>query len=274
MFAQSKPRTTLGSVVALAELIYHSTVYNLRKTHNNPVIGLFTNVLQTLILVVVFYFMMSVLQVRGGALLRGNFLLFVMSGIFLFMTFIKSISAVAGAEGPTSPMMKHAPMNTFVAILASALATLYIQVLSVIVVLFGYHVIVEPLVIYKPVGAFGMMLLCWFSGCAIGSVFLALTPWFPGPVNIVKQLFIRINMFASGKMVLANQLPGFLLMMFTWNPLFHIIDQARGFAFINYEPHRTSITYPLVVSCVFLVLGLMGEFYTRKHASASWGAKR
>ena len=273
MFAQRKPRTTLESAVALGELIYHSTVYNLRKTHNNPLIGLINNVVQTLILVAVFYFMMSVLSLRGTPV-RGNFLLFVMSGIFLFMTFIKSISAVAGAEGPTSPMMKHAPMNTFVAILASAFATLYIQVLSVIVVLFGYHVIVEPLVVYKPVGAFGMLLLAWFSGCAIGSVFLALTPWFPGPVNIIKQLFIRVNMFASGKMFLANQLPGFMLAMFIWNPLFHIIDQARGFAFINYEPHRTSIMYPVVVSCVFLVLGLMGEFYTRKHASASWGTKR
>ena len=270
MFAQRKPRSTAGSAIALGELIYHSTVYNLRKTHSNPIVGLLNSILQTLILVAVFYFMMSVLSLRASPV-RGNFLLFVMSGVFIFMTFIKAIGAVAGAEGPTSPMMQHAPMNTLVAVLAAALACLYIQVLSVFIVLFGYHVVVAPLYVYDPVGAFGMMLLAWFAGCAFGMVFLALTPWFPTFTGIVRQLFIRINMFASGKMVLANTLPGFMLPFFIWNPLFHIVDRARGFAFINYEPNRTSITYPVVVACVLLCLGLMGEFYTRKHASKSWG---
>ena len=273
MFAQRKPRTTLESVVNLGELIYHSTVYNLRKTHSNPIIGLFNNVVQTLILVAVFYFMMKVLSLRGTPV-RGNFLLFVMSGIFLFMTFIKSIGAVAGAEGPTSPMMKHAPMNTFIAILSAALATLYISVLSVFIVLFGYHVVVEPLYVHDPAGAFGMLLVAWFVGCSFGMVFLAAMPWFPGPIGIVKQLFIRVNMFASGKMFLANNLPGYMLAMFIWNPLFHIIDQARGFAFINYEPHKTSLAYPIWFGIVLTVIGLMGEFYTRKHASVSWGARR
>jgi ABC-type polysaccharide/polyol phosphate export permease len=36
--------------------------------------------------------------------------------------------------------------------------------------------------------------------------------------------------------------------LFIWNPLFHIIDQARGFVFINYNPHYTSISYPIYVS--------------------------
>ena len=273
MFAQRKPRSTFASAVALGELVYHSTVYNLRKAHTNPLIGLFMNIVQTLILVAVFYFMMSVLSLRGSPV-RGNFLLFVMSGIFLFMTFIKSVGAVGGAEGPTSPMMQHAPMNTLVAILASALACLYIQVLSVIVVLFGYHVIVEPLYVYDPVGAFSMLLLCWFSGCSFGAVFLALTPWFPGPVSVVKQLFIRVNMFASGKMFLASQLPNFMIAMFAWNPLFHIIDQCRGFVFINYNPHFSSISYAVWVGVALAVVGLMGESYTRRHASRSWGAAR
>ena len=28
-----------------------------------------------------------------------------------------------------------------------------------------------------------------------------------------------------------------MLTIFDWNPLFHTIDQARGFTFINYNPH-------------------------------------
>ena len=54
-------------------------------------------------------------------------------------------------------------------------------------------------------------------------------------------------MIASGKMSVANTLPSFMLAMFDWNLLFHAIDPARGFAFINYNPHNGSIVYPINV---------------------------
>jgi ABC-type polysaccharide/polyol phosphate export permease len=65
-----------------------------------------------------------------------------------------------------------------------------------------------------------------------------------------------------------------MLAMFDWNPLFHIIDQARGFTFVNYFPHHSNWQYALYSRLSSLVIGLMGEFYTRKHASASWMARR
>jgi len=65
-----------------------------------------------------------------------------------------------------------------------------------------------------------------------------------------------------------------MLAMFDWNPLFHAIDQARGYVFINYNPHYSSISYPMQVSIVLIMVGLMLEFYTRKNASVSWEAAR
>ena len=83
---------------------------------------------------------------------------------------------------------------------------------------------------------------------------------------------MRANMIASGKMFVANQL-GFLgLYIFGWNPLYHTIDQARGFVFENYSPKFTSLYYPIAFTFVLIVLGMMAEFFTRKAASASWGA--
>jgi len=81
-------------------------------------------------------------------------------------------------------------------------------------------------------------------------------------------------MVASGKMFVANMLPGSMLVMFDWNPLFHAIDQARGAVFINYTPRFTDPDFPLWFGVAFLALGLMAEFFTRKHASASWDAAR
>lgn len=80
-------------------------------------------------------------------------------------------------------------------------------------------------------------------------------------------------MIASGKMFVANTLPPSILVTFDWNPLFHTIDQARGYTFINYFPNNSSPSYPFYVTIACLMLGLMGEFYTRKHASVSWTAK-
>ena len=65
-----------------------------------------------------------------------------------------------------------------------------------------------------------------------------------------------------------------MLSIFDWNPLFHCIDQIRGDIFLNYNPHFSSPTYPLYVALVLLMLGLLGEFYTRRHASVSWNASR
>ncbi|MFC7702714.1 ABC transporter permease [Plastorhodobacter daqingensis] len=273
MFQRSAPKSKLHSAASLLELIYHSTVRHIRKSHGNAVIGLFLNIIQSLVLVIVFYFMFSVLGLRGSAV-RGDFILYIMSGIFLFMTHIKAIGAVAGAEGPTSPMMHHLPMNTIVAITSAALGTLYIQVLAMGVILFMYDVLASPITVYKPAAAFSMLLLSWFSGCAIGMLFLALKPWFPSAVAIVSQLYTRANMITSGKMFLANTMPGYFIAMFSWNPLFHTIDQARGFTFINYNPHYSSVSYPIYFSLACLVIGLMGEFFTRQRASISWFARR
>ena len=154
------------------------------------------------------------------------------------------------------------------------MGALYVQVLSLFVILFVYHVAFVPLEIEQPIAAFGMLLIAWFTGCALGMVLLALKPWFPTFVSIFSMVYQRANMIASGKMFVANTLPSFMLAMFDWNPLFHAIDQARGYAFINYNPRYSNWEYPMWVGLVLLMIGLMGEFYTRKHASLSWDARR
>jgi len=271
--ADTRYRTTTQSALGILEVIYYATARSVRKSHPNAIVGLAVNMLQTMTLVFVFYIMFEFLGMRTIAV-RGDFMVYIMSGIFLFMTQNKAMGAVVGSEGPASPMMQHAPMSTFVSIVSNALGTLYIQVLSVVLVLFVYNAMTGTVEINDPVGAFSMLLLAWFVGVSVGMCFLALKPWFPQFVSIASTIYMRANMLASGKMFLANTLPFFILKMFDWNPLFHVIDQARGFAFINYNPHYSNTTYPLVLACVLLILGFMGESYTRRHASLSWGARR
>ncbi|WP_136441976.1 ABC transporter permease [Pacificoceanicola onchidii] len=276
MFQATKPRSRLGSAIYIAELIYHNSVRAVRKTHGNAILAILMNMLQTIIFVLAFFFMFNILGLKGAAV-RGDFMIYIMTGVFLYMTHTKTMGAVSGSEGPASPMMQHAPMNTAIAIAAAMLSTLYIQILSLVAILFVYDVAFNPFVmqeIHDPIGCIAMILLSWFSGAAIGMVVLAIKPWAPTPVSIISTVYQRANMIASGKMFVANSMPGYMLVMFDWNPLFHTIDQSRGYAFVNYNPRNTDWEYAFYLSIVLIMIGLMGEFFTRKHASASWNARR
>ena len=266
-------RSWLGLGFETLELIYHVAVRKLRKTHNNAVLGLVMSIVQSLLMLLIMYFMMSLFGMRRIAV-RGDFMLYVMSGVFMFMTHIKAIGAVSSADGPTSQMMMHAPMNPIISIMGSALGSLYQQTLSAAVILFVYHAIWNPITIDQPVGMVGMLLVAWFCGIGIGMIFMAATPWQPETVSIIRTVYQRANIVASGKMLLANNTRPDLRALFDWNPLFHVIDQARGFIFLNYTPRYTSIEYAIGFGMACLMIGLMAEFFTRQYASASWSARR
>ncbi|QBF34083.1 ABC transporter permease [Thalassococcus sp. S3] len=273
MFDSRRRQSGFGAAVNIFELVYHSIVRNVRKSHSNAFMAVLTNMLQIVIFVLAFYIMFTVLGLRSAAI-RGDFLLYIMTGIFLYMTHVKTLAAVVASEGPASPMMKHAPMNTVISILSSAFGALYIQLLSLFVILFGYHVIFTPIEFEDPASTFAMLMVAWFTGAALGVLLLAIKPWFPTAVSVFTQIYQRANMIASGKMFVANTLPSFMLALFDWNPLFHAIDQSRGYAFINYNPRYSSWEYAMWVGVILLMIGLMGEFYTRKNTSASWYARR
>ncbi|WP_135502652.1 ABC transporter permease [Roseovarius aestuariivivens] len=273
MFQNTRKKSLIGSALTIAELIYHTTVREIRKSHGNAFMAIGVNVMTAVVFVLAFYVMFTVLGLRG-AKLRGDFMLYMMSGVFLYLTHIRSLGAVAGADTGASPMMQHAPMNTMISICSAALGALYIQTLSMLVILFFYHMLVNHIEIADPLSAYGMFLVAWFTGCAVGLVFLSLQPWFPTAMKMIQTIYTRANMIASGKLFVANTLPGFMLAMFDWNPLFHAIDQCRGYVFQNYFPRYTDYTYALIVGAVLVMLGLMGEFYTRQYESSSWSARR
>ena len=273
MFRVEESNSSLASAFRTLTLIYHATVRQVRQSHGNALMSLFLNIFQTIVFVMAFYLMFQLMGVRGSGL-RGDFMMYILTGVFLFLVFTKTMSSVFGSEGPASPMMKHRTMNTVISIGAAALSSLYIQAVSICLILTGYHLVSHNVTIANPAGAAKVMLLSWLGGAAFGMVFLAAKPWLPNATKMVQTIFNRVNMFASGKMFVANTLPSFMLAMFDWNPLFHAIDQSRGYVFINYNPRYSDWEYAWWVGVILVMVGLMGEFYTRRHASISWSARR
>ena len=274
MFRQQSRKTTFFSTAfTTLELIFQVAVRNLRKRHGNAAKGLVMSIFNSILMIAIMYVIFDMLGLRRVAA-RGDFLLFVMSGVFMYRTHISALGAVSGADGPTSPMMLHAPMNPIISICGAALAALYNQTLSAIVILYVYSVVIRPISIEDPVGVLGIHMLAWASGIGIGMVLRSARPWQPDLASILTKVLMRINVIASGKMVLVNNMPPKLRAWFDWNPLFHVIDQGRGHVFLNYSPHFTSISYPIYFTLTFIVIGLMAEFFTRQYASASWNKRR
>ncbi len=273
MFTQRRNRNMVEAAFTTLSLIYHVTVNNLRKGQRNAVVGLVMTVAQSMAMIAGFWLMFTIIGVRKSPI-RGDFIVYIMTGIFMFMAHSQAIGAVSNAGSPSNQMMKHGPMNTAVLISAAALASLYKQTFSALVVLTAYNYLVEPVHIDKPLACYAMLLMAWFSGCCIGLIFLSLRPWWPQGATVLTQFYQRINMVFSGKMFVANTMPSFMLHLFAWNPLFHIIDQTRGFAFINYSPRNSSLEYPVYATLALLMIGLMAEFVTRKAVSISWSAGR
>jgi ABC-type polysaccharide/polyol phosphate export permease len=268
MFQAIRQTTLRQAALRHAELSYHTAVRALRKDSANALTGLLKNVMQTVVVLAAFFVLMTFTGLKGVTI-RGDFMLYLMSGVFLFITHTRTVSAIVTSEGPGAAMMKHAPMNTMIAICGAAVAALYIQLLSMLLILGLYHLAWTPVTIDHPAGAMAMFLLAWVSGVGVGMVFVALKPSAPGATTLLTNIWSRLNMVASGKMFVANQMPVRVLAFFTWNPLFHIIDQARGFIFINYEPHHSNVVYPACVSLGLLFVGIMAEHHARKRASLS-----
>lgn len=273
MFQTPVHRSNTSGLLGMLEVTYHSIVRRARSGHRNAVIAIILNMIQSLTMIFAFLLFFQILGLRSSPI-RGDMLLYIMTGIFVYLSHIKAVTAVLGAAGPTSSMMLHRPMNTIIAILAAAISTLYHQIITLLVVLSIYHIGFAPVVIEDPIAAIGFFILAWFSGCAVGMIFLALKPWFPRFTTVARTIYVRVNMIASGKLFVVNTLPATMIAMFDWNPLFHIIDQMRGAVFLHYNPQFTDVEYPIYLSLALIMIGLMGEFFARQHVSLSWFAGR
>ena len=175
MFRVRRRETTLGKVLTFSDLVYHNIVHTIRKAHGNALMSIAVNLLQMIILVLALYLMFTILGLCG-AVLRGDFMVYIMSDFFPLIRHIKTVGAITGSDGPASPMMKNTPVNTSISIVAAALSQLYIQMMSLVVIMFGYHVLVTPFIILGVAGVMFIIWLAWFTAFAIGLVFLTIKP--------------------------------------------------------------------------------------------------
>ena len=267
MASASQSKSMFFGTLEFIELVFHSVVREVRTQSGNATFGILKEVGSVGIFLGLFY-MLSVFM-GSGAAIRGSLVIFLLTGIILFLTHIKAIGSVLSAQKASSAIMMHAPMTVILSILAKAFAGLYLQFVSVLIIITAFWIFGVDLTVDNPGGLVLPVFFAWASGISTGMVFMSIAPLIPSFMRTATQMYQRAQMFTSGKFMPAAYMPATMVGWFYWNPLFHCIDQARVAAFVNYDSSVTSLSYPIWFTLVTLLFGLMGEFWARKTLSRS-----
>jgi len=267
MATETHSKSMILGLFEFADLVFHSVVREVRTQSGNATFGVFKEVTTIGVFLGLFY--MIAMFLGRGAAIRGSLIVFLLTGIVLFLTHIKAISSVRSAQSATSAIMMHAPMTVILSILAKSFAGLYLQVIAVTLIVLLFWIYGVDLTINDPKALVLPVFLAWASGIATGMIFMTVAPLIPSIVKTISPIYQRAQMFTSGKMLPAAYMPSVMLPWFSWNPLFHCIDQARVAAFVNYNSDVTSNSYTIWFTLIALLIGLMGEFWARKNLSKS-----
>lgn len=258
----------LSGGLRFLEVLKATIVHAIRIDTGSASLGFLSALVRPLSLLALFWVMIEGLGARGIAI-RGNTIAFLLTGIFCFLVHTATISQVSSAIQKSRGMLFHAPASVFLYVLAQAFSTLYLQSVAAVLIITFAQVSGYGLELLRPQNLLLPYLLSWASGLGIGLILMAISRYAATAATMISTLYTRIQFFTSGKFWAANMLPISMVEYFSWNPLFHLIDQMRGAAFVNYYPKYSDLAYPLRFTLITIVIGFMLEFWLRRSYSMS-----
>lgn len=260
--------TVLGGALRLMEVLKATIVHSIRHETSRSSLGFVAALIRPLVLLACFLVIFEISGFRGITI-RGSTVTFLLTGIFCFLVHIGTLQKVAQAIRRSRTTLHRTPTALFVQVMAQALAALYLHLFAALVIMLVAELAGFHLGIRHPQGLILPYLLSWASGMGMGMILMAIGYSAPLSADLIGTIYIRLQFFTSGKFWAANVIPAGLADYAQWNPLFHIIDQMRGAAFVNYFPKYTSLEYPLVFTGLVLLLGFMLESRLRRGFSLS-----
>ncbi|MEM0924342.1 MAG: ABC transporter permease, partial [Pseudomonadota bacterium] len=218
-----------------------------------------------LVTALTFYLFMNFIGGRTAPI-RTDDITFIVAGFLMFFFHIRTVSAVAGSLKPG--LMRHSRASPFLFVCVKSFATLYKMTFATILLLILNYLVRDYWEMGDGLLLITILLIAWMGGVGVGIIMMAANRYFVWG-NLVQTTYVRICFFTSGKFFVAGHLPERIRGAMDWNPLFHVLDQARGAMFLNYTATTTSIMYPLLVYGGIVVLGMMIENYVRTTFSVS-----
>ena len=269
-YGEPKPSTTTRqplpvAVSAFFSLVFALTVRDLRTENRSAALGVLMSTGMVLLTALTFYFFMSFLGGRSAPI-RTDAITFTVAGFLVFFFHIRTVSAVAGSLKPG--MMRHSRASPFLFVCVKAFATLYKMTLATIILMTVNYLLRDVWEMQDGLTLIFILLTGWLGGIGVGIIMMAAQRYLVWG-NLIQMTYIRVCFFTSGKFFVAGHMPNWMRSAMDWNPLFHVLDQARGALFLNYSADTTSVLYPYAIYGAVLVLAMMIEQYVRVNYSVS-----
>ena len=264
------PHATLfNGLLNFAFLIWALTVRSLREASGGAMLGVMKGVMMAAAFCIAFYILMNFFGL-AGLTVRGDMMVFILIGVGYFFMMKFTMMAAMQAMQRSWGMAQHPHLSPVIFVYADCLGILYNWTIAIMVIFLANGLIKGEFSIQEPIMFFPTFFLCWLIGVGVGMVIgfmLFYFSWF----IMVKRILFKLMFFTSGKFTNANLIPGDLLPVFLWNPLFHLIDQMRDAAFVNYTAHHTNMIYPAIVSFLFIWIGHVLHDYMLRNRNVMTG---
>ena len=255
--------TLLTGLLNYLFLIWALVVRNLREASGGAAIGFLKGVGMALAFCMIFYVIMKFFGL-GGLTVRGDMMVFILIGVGFFFAMKFTMMASMKAMQSSWQMAAHPHLSPILFVYADSLATFYNWFLAIVVIFIGNSLVTGHIELETPILFFPIFFLTWLTGVGVGMILGFLLFYFPWAM-LLKRVLFKLMFFTSGKFTNANVLPGEMLAIMKWNPLFHLIDQMRDAAFVNYTAHHTNMIYPTLFCFVLLFIGhLLYDYMLRR----------
>ena len=245
--------TFLNGLLNLGFLMWTLVVRKLREETGGAAIGFLKGVLMALTFCLIFYFVMTFFSL-GGLTVRGDMMVFILIGVGFFFAMKFALAAAMTGMRKGGPLVQHPHLSPLLFIYADSIAVFYNWFLAIVILYFGNALYTGKMELKEPIMFFPIFFLTWLTGVGAGMIMGFLIAYFSWAV-ILKRIIFKVMFFTSGKFTNANVLPGEMLDIMRWNPLFHLIDQMRDAAFVNYTAKYTNMVYPTICCFILLFLG-------------------
>ena len=250
-------------------LIWALTVRALREASGGAIIGVLKGILMAFTFCIAFYLLMSFMGL-AGLTVRGDMMVFILIGVGFFFTAKMTMMAAMKAMTGSWALTRHPHLTPVLFVYAESLATLYNWTLAIMTIYIANGLVKGSFDLQEPIMFFPIYFITWLTGVGAGMVMgfgMFYFSWFA----MIKRILFKLIFFSAGKFTNANLIPTDMLWFFYWNPLFHLIDQMRDAAFVNYTARKTNLEYPIFVCLGLLLLGHILHDYMLRHRNEMTG---
>lgn len=239
-------------------LLWQFTKRQIEQRHRGSALGLVWSVLQPLM-------MMAIYTVVFGLIFKGSYkgienqsTMDYALGIFLSITIFQTVSEIISSS-PSAVvgqpnLVKKVVFPLEILPLANLGAALYQFCISLILVLLGVIIVGQGLSLHSALFFVALLPLIPLTlGLALLlsslGVFLRDIQYAAGPISMVL-------MYSSAVFFSANMIPPAIWAYLKFNPLIHVIEQARAVLLWHQPLHLTGLAYSFTCGLIILALGI------------------